>query len=216
MRALILRHGRVNRRMLLGFSPMALIWFAVSLKNTEAALLVGMMMALILSAFVMLAHEAMDPNLERFILSLPVSRAQLVGETYLSGLLALILGQNLPLLTLKVGHALAPVRIQALDPSTLGVAALIFLTLACLIFFMLPFRFALGGQKGLMTFSIILIALLAALFAWKGLGGVMEIVSTVGSRTLDHTGQAVLAALGVLALGGVSLMVSLLTYGRIA
>jgi len=209
MRALILRHGRVNRRMLLGFSPLALIWLGVSLKNTEAALGAGMMLGLMLSAFVMLAHEAMNPNLESFLLSLPVNRAQVVCETYLSGLLALMLGQSLPLLMVKAGHALAPTHLQALDPSALGVAGLILLFNACLIFSMLPFRYALGGQKGLMAFSILLVVLLAGFFAWKGLGGVMDMIGTAGNQLLDHPRQGGWAAGGIAAFGASSLALSI-------
>jgi hypothetical protein len=215
MRALILRHGTVNRRMLLGFSPMGLIWLAFSLKDTTAALLAGMLLALLLAALITLSHEALDPNLERFLLSLPVSRTLLVSETYLSGLAALILGQSLPLLMVKAGHALAPSRTQPLDGATLGVAALIFGTLACLVFFMLPFRFALGGQKGLMLFSITLIALLAGLFVWKGPNGIMDAVNTMGNQLLDHPLRGLMAGLGVVAFGALSLTISVRTYGRI-
>jgi|GEM_PF-6875234 len=214
MRALILRHGTVNRRVLLLFSPWALIWIAGGLFNSTSALLGGFMLGLVLSAFVMLTHEAMDPNLERFLLSLPVSRAQLVRESYLSGLLALLVGQSLPLLAIKVAHSLAPSRIPSLDPSAWGIAALGFLALATLVCLMLPFRFALGGPKGLMAFAITLVAGLAGLLAWKGLDGLMDGLLRVSERLLEHPAQGALGALGVLAFGVLSLALSVRFYSR--
>lgn len=215
MLALILRHGRVNRRVLLGFSPMALIWLAMSLRGETAVLLAGSLLGLILSAIVMLTHEAMDPNLERFILSLPVSRVQLVLETYLAGLLALLLGQALPFLINGLGRLLAPAFTLPVTPIAGGVAVMTFFVLACLIFFLLPFRFALGGPKGLMSFSICMVVMLAALIAWKGVNGLMDTLDTLGGQILEHPASGFLGALGVLTFGGLSLTVSVRAYGSL-
>lgn len=215
MLALILRHGRVNRRILLGFFPMALIWLAMSLRGETAVLLAGTLLGLILNAIVMFTHEAMDPNLERFILSLPVSRVQLVLETYLAGLLALILGQVLPFLMNGLGRLLAPAFTLPVTPTAGGVAVMTFFVLACLIFFLLPFRFALGGPKGLMSFSICVVILLASLIAWKGVNGLMDAIDTMGGQILDHPASGLLGALGVMTFGGLSLTVSIRIYGRL-
>jgi hypothetical protein len=215
MRALILRHGRVNRRVLLGFSPLALIWLAMSLRGETAVLLIGTLLGLILSAVVMLTHEAMDPNLERFILSLPVSRVQLVWETYVAGLLALILGQVLPFLLNGLGRRLVPAYTVPVTPAAVGVAVMIFFVLACLTFFLLPFRFTLGGQKGLMSFSISVVIILASLIAWKGMNGLMHAIDTMGGLILDHPAFGLLGILGVMAFGGLSLAISIRTYGRL-
>lgn len=212
MRALVIRHLSVNRRVLLWFSLWAVIWALGALKGPLAALSGGFLLALVFSAFVMLSHEAMDPNLERFLLSLPVGRGQLVRETYLSGLLAILLGQSLPLLVLMTGHALAPNSIPALDLSSLGVAALLFLALLSLITFMLPFRFALGGPKGLMAFSITLVVILAAVLAWKGLVGLIEAIGALGGWMLDEPRHGLFVALGVLAFAGSSLAFSIRAY----
>ncbi len=214
MRSLMLRHLNLHRRMLLGFSPIVLLWLALGCKNETAALFAGTMLGLMLSASLLLNGEAMDPNLERFLLSLPTGRAQVVREAYGSGLLALILGQALPLLVFKAGHALLPGHLQAMDPGTWGVAALAVLALTCLVCFMLPFRFALGGPRGLMAFAITLVVLIVGVFAWKGLDGVMETLGTVGGRMLDHPAQGLLGALAVLAFGGLSLALSTRLYGR--
>lgn len=215
MLALILRHGRVNRRVLLGFFPMALIWLAMSLRGETAILLAGSLLGLILSAIVMLTHEAMDPNLERFILSLPVSRVQLVLETYLAGLLALALGQVLPFLMNELGRRLVPAYTVPVTSAAGGVAVMTFFVLACLIFLLLPFRFALGGPKGLLSFSICLVITLASLLAWKGVNGLMDAIDAMGGQILDHPASGLLVALGVMAFGGLSLTVSIRAYGRL-
>lgn len=214
MGALMLRHLTINGRTLLILTPLLCCLLASAFKGTEPALLIGIMLALSLSSFVIINGEAMDPNVERFLLSLPVSREGLVREGYLSGLLALLVGQLLPLLAVKAGHALAPGHVLALNPSAWGVAALVFLAMACLIFCMLPFRFALGGPRGLAAFAIALVSCLAGLVAWKGMGSLFDGALELANRMLDHPAQGTLGALGVLSFGGLSLTLSTRLYRR--
>jgi len=214
MGALMLRHLTINGRKLLILTPLLCCFLASAFKGTEPALLIGIMLALSLSAFVILTWEAMDPNVERFLLSLPVGRGRLVRESYVSGLLALLFGQLLPLLVVWAGHGLAPSHVQALDPSAWGITALTFLALACLICYMLPFRFALGGPKGLTAFAISLVDSLAGLVAWKGMEGLFDGILKLADRMLNHPLQGALGALTVAAFGGISLTLSTRVYGR--
>lgn len=212
MRALMLRHLRVNRRALLGFSPLALLWLAMSMRAAAASLSAGFMLALVLGAFVMLSHEAMDPALEQFLLCLPVSRAQLVKETYLSGFLAMALGQGASVLALVLGRRIPPAVGGPIEPGTFGTAAFLYLALVLLVYLMLPFRFALGGRKGLIAFSVSFILLLGGLLGWQGVNGLLDRIGEAGLWVSAQPSHGLLAALGTAALGAASLAISIRTF----
>ncbi len=212
-KALLLRHFTANRRILIFASPMLLLLWLTLHSGTVAALFSGILIALALFSMVNF-NEALNENLERFVLSLPVSRRQYVADSFAASLGALFLGLALPLAVLALGHALAPQKVQTLSQDALMVAGVVFSALSVFAFSLLPFRFAFGGKSGLMAFSITFVVAIGVAFGWLGWEGFWSAVSRYGGWFTMNNARMGIGILGVLAFGAGSLWTSTLLFER--
>jgi hypothetical protein len=205
----------INRRLLFQFSPVLAIylWALLSAQSTadasKTAMILVVFAALITSV---VALQGLLLPVEDFILSLPVSRSQVVRAKYLACLLGLAAGLALPLLTAWIAHLVAPSRIPALSPDVLGIGGLAALHLALGIFLFLPFIYQFGPTRGISLFALSLVALLAGCVAWKGPEACTKILVDYGDRMLESWTFALAIGAGVAAFGLASLAFSIWTY----
>lgn len=205
----------INRRLLLQFSP----WLALYLGMIVNAQCKGdpIVMAMVLVVFailltVIVTLQGLLLPVEEFILSLPVSRSQVVRAKYLSSLIGLAAGVTLPLLTAWAAHRLAPGRVPAMGLEMAGLAGLCVLYLASGICLFLPFVYRFGPARGITFFSLSLAACFAAGIAWKGRWGCIMALVDFSGRILNNRTFALATAAAVVALGLASLLFSIRTY----
>lgn len=205
----------INRRLLFQFSPWLAfyLWMLVKAQASGeplqmAAVLIGF--AILLTTIVTL--QGLLLPVEDFLLSLPVSRAQLVRAKYLSSLLGLGAGLALPLLVASLAHGVVPSRVPAISTEVLGIGGLAALHLAFGIFFFLPFVYQFGPAKGLTFFAMTLVLFLACAVAWKGRWACTKAMVDFSNHILEGGPFAWGATVGVLVVGLASLGVSLWAY----
>lgn len=205
----------INRRLLFQFSPWLAfyLWMLVKAQASGEAL----QMAAVLIGFatlltVIVTLQGLLLPVEAFLLSLPVSRAQLVRAKYLSSLLGLGAGLALPLLAAQAAHGLAPSQVPALSADMLGIGGLAGLHLAVGIFIFLPFVYRFGPAKGLTFFATTLALCLAVAVAWKGRWACTKALLDYCALLQEGGPFAWRAAAGVVILGAVSLGMSLRAY----
>lgn len=207
----------INRRLLLQFSP----WLALYLSVLVAAQCEGdaLKMAVILTGFstlltAIVTLQGLLLPVEDFLLSLPVSRAQVVRAKYLSSLLGLAAGLALPLATACLAHALAPDQVHALGREALGIGALGALYLAFGVFLFLPFIYRFGPSRGFTTFTLSLVGIAAICVAWKGREACMGAIVDFSGHILDDRRFALTVIAGVIAFGLASLRYATWAYRR--
>jgi len=216
MRPLIRMTWTLNRRLLIQFSPF-LAFYLWALVNTqyEAKTMpfvpVFLFITCIVTAIITLQGLTLD--VEGFLLSLPVARAQIVRTKYITSLLGLMAGVALPMATSWMAHFLAPSHVPAPSPGVLGIVGMWTILLAFGIFLFLPFVYHFGASKGFMFFAITAILIPSGGLAWKGLDGV-EAVLTFLHRVLAHPALALGISAGVLIFGFASLTLSTWSYRR--
>ena len=205
----------INRRLLLQFSP----WLALYLIMLVAAQREGdpLQMAVILMVFatlltVIVTLQGLLLPVEEFILSLPVSRAQVVGAKYLSSLLGMAAGLALPLLTGFLAHALVPSQVHAFSREALGIAGLAAIGLTFGICLFLPFIYQFGPARGFTAFAITLVLVVATAVTWKGRWGCTKALLDFGNQILESRSFALGVIAGLLVFGLGSLAFSIWTY----
>jgi hypothetical protein len=217
MRPLMHTAWIINRRLLLQFSPwLALyLWMLVNAQSsgdTMVTAIVLVFFALLVTIIVTL--QGLLLPVEEFLLSLPVSRSQLVRAKYLSSFLGLSAGLALPLLTGWIAHLVAPGRVPAMSPEVLGTGGLAAIFLAFGICFLLPFVYRLGPAKGLTISSLTLALLLAVSVAWKGRWGCIKALLDFSNRVLESRPFALSVLAGLALFGTASVAFSIWTYRR--
>ena len=103
----------LNRRLLIGFSPVLAFYLAVLLKTQSMAEamprpFIACFIGIASLITLIITFQGLTLDVEGFLLSLPVSRAAVVRNKYLTSLLGLMAGIALPLATSWIGHLFAP------------------------------------------------------------------------------------------------------------
>jgi hypothetical protein len=207
----------LNRRLLFQFSPLFAMYLAqlVALQcGPEPAVFIFMFLAIATLTTAIVTLQGLTLPVEGFLLSLPVSRAQVVRAKYVTSLLGLAAGLALPLVTAWTAHGVAPTRVPALGPDSLGIVPLAGLLLALGLFYFLPFVYHFGPTKGLLFFALTLILLPAGALAWKGAHGCLEALLAFGNHILDHSPSTLAFSAGVLLFDFASLRLSIWAYRR--
>lgn len=212
-RALLLRHFTVNRKLIPVASPMALLILWLGLSGSSPAIAAGVLMGMLLFGLSIL-QEALDENLERFVLSLPISRKQYVKESYLTAATSLLMGQMIPFLALALAHTLFPNKFQGPQADDLAISGLFYCVLSVFIFALLPLRYALGGHKGLAVFSLALVIGVGLTFGSMGWEGTWETLGRLGSMFIVEPIYLIPGWLGSMSLGAASLWVSTRLFER--
>jgi hypothetical protein len=205
----------INRRLLFQFSPFLAfyLWALLSADSTGDATKTATVLIFFVSVVtIIVALQGLLLPVEEFILSLPVSRSQVVRVKYLSCLLGLTAGLALPLLTAWIAHLMAPSRIPALSHDVLGIGGLAALHLALGIFLFLPFVYQFGPTRGISLFALSLVAFLTGCLAWKGPEACTKALVDYGDRMLESSPFTLAIGAGVTAFGLASLAFSIWTY----
>jgi len=205
----------INRRLLLQFSPWLLVYLGVVVFGQCDGDSLKMSLSLTFFATlitVIVTLQGLLLPVEDFILSLPISRAQVVGAKYLSSLLGMAAGFALPLLTGLLAHLLAPSHVHAFSAEALSIGGLAALGLAFGVFLFLPFIYQFGPTRGFTCFSLTLVAAFAACLAWKGRWGCTKALLDFGSHMLESRPFAFTVIAGVSVFGVLSLLFSIWTY----
>ena len=220
MRPLIRMTWAVNRRFILGFSPV-LLFYLGALVNTQMVssilprpflmVFLGIMGLVTLIA----TFQGLTLDVDGFLLALPVTRAQVVRAKYLTCLFGLLVGVALPLGTAWIAHFLLPNRLPPPNPEALRGVGLATLIYASGIFLFLPFIHHFGPSKGFLFFALTVLLLPSVGLAWKGLDGA-EAMLTFLLRVIAQPTLALGLGVGVLAFGLASLSLSAWSYGRSA
>jgi len=207
----------INRRLLFQFSP----WLIVYLIAMVIAQIEGdpLKMAILLIAIaslitVIVTLQGLLLPVAEFILSLPVSRSQVVRAKYLSSLLGLAAGLALPLMTAVLSHLLVPSHVHAFSREALGIGGLAAIGLAFGICLFLPFIYHFGPTRGFTIFSVTLVLFVAGCVAWKGREACTQAIVDFGSHILEGWPFALEVVAGVVAFGMMSLGFSIWTYRR--
>jgi len=214
MFALIHMDWTLNRRLLLQFSPIFLLWTAVGVSHGMQSLL-GISFAASLLAMALPVLQNLRDTVEPFICALPVSRRQIVLARYLSASTGMMLSFGFFFLLGWVGHGAGLRWASDILPGDLlagmGLQALL---LSAGLFLYLPFHFRFGGDLGLGLFTGTLLGCLIVLFAICGWQGLLDRTLLLLTRMLEERAFAssVLGAWGLL--GVASLGLSLLAYPR--
>ena len=208
----------LNRRLLIGFSPVLAFYLAVLLKTQSMAEamprpFIACFIGIASLITLIITFQGLTLDVEGFLLSLPVSRAAVVRNKYLTSLLGLMAGIALPLATSWIGHLFAPRALPAPSPEALGIVGLAALLLALGIFLFLPFIHHFGPSKGFLYVSLAALVLPAAGLAWRGLDGA-EAVITFGKGLSNQTGLSLAIGAGALAFGWASMALSIWSYRR--
>lgn len=214
--ALLRHHWTTSRRLLLGLGALLLISLLLLMSQVPHFLasmpLVPFQWSLAIGAIVLL-QGLLGPG-ETFVLALPVSRTQVVQARYLASLLAFAAGLLIPLVLVTLGHLAFPSRVGAVGADAWKISGLLFLMEAALVFAFLPFTFSLGGQKGVMAFTLSLVLVLGSLLAWKGIDGLVALVIQNGMRAMDRPAFAAGVSAAVAGLGALSMITSGYVYPR--
>ena len=216
MRALIRMTWATNRRLLLLMSPLLAFYLSLMVYtqitgngvDLPAIAFTTMFLLLVVSTF-----QGPTFDVEAFLVSLPVTRSQLVRARYLTSGLGLLAGLALPLTVAGLAHTLLPGHAAAPTPQELRATVFLAIVDAVGLFVFLPLIHTFEPSRGILAFCIATVLALGGGLAWGGLDGV---------AALFHFFQDVLArplpslAVGgcLLALGLVSLGVSILGYAR--
>ena len=206
----------INRRLLLGFSPVLAFYLAMLVyaqRGSEGSPFAYYSSAITGLVTLIITFQGLTMDVEGFLLSLPVTRAQIVRTKYLTSLLGLIAGVALPMTTAWVAHFLVPSQVPAPSQAALGIVGLAILIYAFAIFLFLPFTHHFGPSKGFLFFSLTVILIPAGGLAWKGLDGA-EAVFRFMHRLLAHPLLALAISAGLLAFGLASLSLSTWSYRR--
>jgi ABC-type transport system involved in multi-copper enzyme maturation permease subunit len=207
----------INRRLLLQFSPWLALYLGVLVfaqHEGDPVKMGGILFFLTTLITAIVTLQGLLLPVEDFMLSLPVSRAQVVRAKYLSSLLALAAGLALPLGTASLAHALVPGHVHALGREALGIGALAALYLAFGIFLFLPFIYRFGPARGFTAFTLTLFGIAAICLAWKGREACMRAIVEFSGHILDDRRFALAALAGVIAFGLASLHYATWTYRR--
>ncbi len=216
MRPLIRMAWATSRRLLLLMSPLLAFYLAlmvvhqVTKRGTDipAIAFTCMFMLIIVSTF-----QGLTFDVEGFMASLPVTRAQLVRTKYLLSFLGLLAGLALTLAVAGLAHALAPGRAAAPTPEELRSAVALALVDAFGLFAFLPFVHAFEPSRGILAFSLAAILALAASLAGWGLDGAADLFRFF-QRVLAQPAPALGLIGGLLAFGLLSLSLSTWAYAR--
>ncbi len=205
----------INRRLLFQFSPYLALYLWMIVKSQGSGEVIQLAVTLVFFASlltVIVTFQGLLLPVEDFILSLPVSRAEVVRVKYLSSLLGLFAGLALPLLAAWIAHVVAPARIPAISAEITGIAALAALYLAFGIFLFLPFVYRFGPARGLTFFSLTLVFSLAIAVARKGRTACIQALLDFSSHFLQSQTFAMEATICVVLFGIASLLFSTWAY----
>jgi hypothetical protein len=208
----------INRRLVYGFSPVLAFYLSmlvvaqcdVEMMPRPFALLFQSITGLVT---LIITFQGLTLDVEGFVLSLPVGRAQIVRAKYLTCLLGLLAGVALPMATSWIAHFLAPNHVPAPSQEALRIVAMATLFYALGIFLFLPFVHHFGPSKGFMLFALAAILIPAGALAWKGLDGA-EALLTFMHSVLAHPPLALGISAGALVFGLGSLALSTWSYRR--
>lgn len=208
----------INRRLLLGFSPVLVFYLGALLKAQSVSGTLPRPFAFIFLCIaglvtLIVTFQGLTLEVEGFLLSLPVTRPQVVRTKYLTCLLGLVGGVALPMATAWVAHFLVPSHLPAPSSEALRTVALAALLFASGIFLFLPFIHHFGASRGFLFFALTLLLVPSAGLAWKGLDGA-DAVFTILHQAVGQPSLALGIGLGVLAFGLASLQLSIWSYGR--
>ncbi len=180
--------------------------------NSAGLLFSAVMAGAVLSSLVTLQFAFVP--LEGFLLSLPVTRAQVVRAHYLVALMAAFLGVSLLPLLVGVARFIAPQKVPPLAFETLGLLGVLVSGLVMGLFTFLPFLFRWGGPRGVTAFTLTLLLLLSATLWFKGLDGSLSAVLSLGNRVLDRPAFAAGCSAGLALFSGASLGISTWSYQK--
>jgi hypothetical protein len=205
----------INRRLFYQFSPWLIFYLASSVVAQRGG--APLAMAARLVAFptiltIIITLQGLFLPVEEFILSLPVSRSQIVLAKYLSSLLGLVVGLMLPLLTVWLGHLLAPVYVPVFSREALGIQGLAVIYLAFGSSLFLPCIYQFGPEKGSTFFSMTFALFVAGCLAWKGIDTCIQSFMDFSRHIMESRIFALAVIAGVLAFGLISLSFSIWTY----
>lgn len=205
-----------NRRLLLLMSPLLAFYLSVMVYHqcTKDGLDIPTTAFVIMELLIIVStFQGLTFDVEAFLVSLPVSRAELVRARYLSSLLGLLAGLLLPLAVAGLVHVLLPGRAAAPSQTDLRSAGMLAIFDACGLLAFLPFIHAFEPSKGILAFAVTVVLALGGGLAWKGLDGVAALF-----RFFQHAlaqPQPILGILaGLLLLGLASLSMSTWAYAR--
>lgn len=216
MRPLIRMTWATNRRLLLLMSPILAFYLSLMIytqctKNgVDIPSIAFVIMSLLIVVF---TFQGLTFDVEAFLVSLPVTRRQLVRTKYLTSLLGLLAGLTLPLTVAWLAHALAPGHAAAPTPEELRSVGMLAIIDGFAIFLFLPFVHAFEPAKGILAFSVMVVLALGGSLAWWGLDGAAAMFHFF-QRTLAHPQPALGILAGLLAFGLLSMGLSTWCYRR--
>ena len=216
MRALIRMTWATNRRLLLLMSPLLAFYLSVMVYGQitkdgidfPSIAFTCMFMLIIVSTF-----QGLTFDVEAFMVSLPVTRAQLVRAKYLTSFLGLLAGLVLPLVVAGLVHVLLPGRAAGPTPVELRSAGMLAIFDAFGIFVFLPFIHAFEPSMGILAFILTEILTEGGVLAWKGVDGVGAVFHFF-QRALAQPQQVLAILASLLLLGLASLSLSTWAYAR--
>jgi hypothetical protein len=207
----------INRRMLFQASPFLILWLVqlvIAQRSGNHTAVVGYIVTFEVIFTAVFTLQGFFQPVEEFILSLPVSRSQVVRAKYLSSLLGLFTGLALPLLTISLAHLLFPASVPVFSHRALEIGGLIAIYLIFVIFFFLPFIYQFGPEKGSICFCITLVLLIVVCLTWKGLDGYTQIFRDFNSGFLEYGTFTFSIIAGVLVFGVFSVLFSIWIYRK--
>ena len=204
MKGLILKDFLSLKRQAKTFVVMLILYAALGLMQDNASILIGMITVIISILPVTAMAYDEQAKWERYALTLPLSRTQLVVSKYILALLLVIIG-----IVLGFGMSVA---VTLLKGDSLDVVTLVAVTLTCAgvgVFInsaLLPFLFKLGSEKARMLMMAIMIlpTVLIVIVAKMGL----ELNVTILKWML------LLAPVGLILMFVVSLFISIQIYKK--
>ena len=206
----------INRRLLLGFSPVLAFYLAMLVyaqRGSEGPPFAYYFSGITGLITLIITFQGLTMDVEGFLLSLPVTRAQIVRTKYFTSLLGLMAGVLIPLTTAWAAHFLAPSQVPAPSQAALCIVGLATLLYAFGIFLFLPFIHHFGPSKGFLFFALTVILIPAGGLTWKGLDGAQNVLTFV-HHVLARPSLALGISAGLLAFGFASLSLSTWSYRR--